>query len=312
MKFSVVITTYNRLELLKRAIASALNQSRPCEVVVADDASTDGTEAYVRSLGQQVRYHRNRQNLNHAGTVNAGVEVASGDWIKFLDDDDYLSETCIETLSQAIALHPQAAICSCQAAQVDLQGREIKRTPAPGPGRIFYIPQAAIHYGMLLDRVPFGTPAQVAVRRDAFLQAGGWDTTMTTNYDDIDAWIKVAEWGDALFVNECLASRTLWPGGYEQKMGLKNRLGLNITIKERIHARLHPPYQEHCPSMADMRAYLQLHWGLVALKQKQVGTALEMLLPAMANPAAWQLLRQARQLRRGQSSSDPVPKQVLA
>ncbi len=48
MKFSLVITTYNRLELLKRAIACGLNQTVPCEVVVADDASTDGTEEYVR------------------------------------------------------------------------------------------------------------------------------------------------------------------------------------------------------------------------------------------------------------------------
>nr|WP_228038041.1 glycosyltransferase [Nodosilinea sp. LEGE 06152] len=66
MKFSLVITTYNRLELLKRAIACGLNQTVPCEVVVADDASTDGTEEYVRSLGDRVVYHRNAQNLNHA------------------------------------------------------------------------------------------------------------------------------------------------------------------------------------------------------------------------------------------------------
>ena len=43
MKFSVVITTYNRLDLLKRAINSALNQTLKCEVVVADDCSSDGT-----------------------------------------------------------------------------------------------------------------------------------------------------------------------------------------------------------------------------------------------------------------------------
>ncbi|HBK23544.1 MAG TPA: glycosyl transferase, partial [Planktothrix sp. UBA10369] len=48
MKFSIVITTYNRIALLKRAIDSALKQTIPCEVVVADDASSDQTEDYVR------------------------------------------------------------------------------------------------------------------------------------------------------------------------------------------------------------------------------------------------------------------------
>ena len=48
MKFSIVITTYNRLNLLKRAIDSSLNQTVPAEVVVVDDGSSDGTEAYLQ------------------------------------------------------------------------------------------------------------------------------------------------------------------------------------------------------------------------------------------------------------------------
>jgi glycosyltransferase involved in cell wall biosynthesis len=62
MKFSVVITTYNRLHLLERAISSVLNQTIPCEVVVADDCSSDGTEDYLKSLSQRIVYHRNSVN----------------------------------------------------------------------------------------------------------------------------------------------------------------------------------------------------------------------------------------------------------
>ncbi|MBD0337242.1 MAG: glycosyltransferase family 2 protein, partial [Cyanobacteria bacterium Co-bin13] len=194
MKFSIVITTYNRLTLLQRAVESALNQTVSCEVVVADNASSDGTEAYVRSLGDQVVYRRNASNLNHAGAVNAGAEAATGDWIKLVDDDDYLAPHCIEALMGAIAQHPQAVICSCQAAQVDTAGQELSRTPITGPGKVFYIPQAAIHYGMLLEQVPFGTPIQVAVQREALIRSGGWDLTMTS-CDDIDSWIRIAELG---------------------------------------------------------------------------------------------------------------------
>ncbi len=311
MKFSVVITTYNRLGLLKRAIASALNQTQPCEVVVVDDASTDGTEAYMRSLGDRVVYHRNRQNLNHAGSVNAGVAVATGNWIKLLDDDDYLADNCIETMAAAISRHPQAVICSCQAAQVDEAGTELKRTAATGPGKAFYIPQGAVHYGMLLDQVPFGTPVQVAVSRDAFLKTGGWDINMTTNYDDIDSWVRVVEHGDALFINECLSYRTVWPGGFEQRMNLKNRLKLNITIKERISERVSTDYRPQCPSMQAMSNYLHLHWGLVALKQRKLSTAVSLCLPAALSPKAWKLLVQARALRKDAAAQTLIPKVAI-
>ncbi len=231
IKFSIAIATYNRLSLLGRAIDTALAQTLTCEVIVVDDGSSDGTEAYVRHrcAEMQIRgderliYHRNSTNLGHSETVNTGVQLASGEWIKLLDDDDYLAVNCIEEMSQAIALHPAAVICSCQAIQVDVHQLEVSKTKRIGPGKAFYIPQADIHYGMLLEQVPFGTPVQVAFRRDAFLKSGGWDSSLNTNFDDIDSWIKIAQFGDAIFINSYLAYRTLWPGAYNQKLSLERR-----------------------------------------------------------------------------------------
>lgn len=311
MKFSLVITTYNRLELLKRAIACGLNQTVPCEVVVADDASTDGTEDYVRSLGDRVVYHRNAQNLNHAATVNHGVAAASGDWVKFLDDDDYLAPDCIEKMTAAIAQHPQAVLCSCRAIQVDEHGTELRRTPATGPGQVFYIPQSAIHYGMLMDQVPFGTPAQVAARRDALMQAGGWDTTVTMNYDDINAWVRLADFGDAIFINDCLAYRMVWDGGYDQKLPIDRRMALNLTVKESMYHRVGEDYRDRIPTLTAIDQYLHLHWGLVALRQRQVGTGLALLAPGMLSPQAWRLLSQARKLRSTLGVDGYIPRTVL-
>ncbi|MGD1949790.1 MAG: glycosyltransferase family 2 protein [Leptolyngbyaceae cyanobacterium] len=266
VSFSIVITTYNRVELLKRAISTARSQTVPCEVIEVDNVSTDGTQDYIESLGNQVLYHRNPTNTNHSGAVNAGVERATGTWVKLVDDDDYLAANCIEDMSKSIAQRPEAVICSCQAAQVDGDGQELSRTPATGPGETFYIPQADIHYGMFLEVVPFGTPIQVAVRRDAFLQSGGWDLSMT-GFDDIDSWIRVADHGDALFINKCLAYRTVWTGGYDQKITLQRRLDTNILIKERIYQHVSPKHQDKLPSLNTIRQYLSLHWMIVALKQ---------------------------------------------
>ncbi|MFN6516985.1 MAG: glycosyltransferase family 2 protein [Nostoc sp. CreGUA01] len=311
MKFSVVITTYNRLDLLKRAIDSACNQTMECEVVVADDCSDDDTQTYVQSLGSKVVYHRNEVNQGHAATVNAGVAKATGDWIKFLDDDDYLAANCIEEITAAIALRPDAVICSCVAAQVDANEVELSRTPQVGPGLAFYIPQADIHYGMLLELVPFGTPAQVACQRDAFLKTGGWDSTLDANCDDIDSWIRIAQFGDAIFLNQCLAYRTIWPGAYNQKFSLSRRLATNILMKEKIYALVNEEHRLKIPRFQDIKNYLKLHWSLVALKQKNIKSFLAMIELSALSPQSWKFLLSAVSSRRTQGNNSQVRKFVL-
>jgi glycosyltransferase involved in cell wall biosynthesis len=324
MKFSIVITTYNRLALLKRAIDSGLNQTCPCEVIVADDCSTDGTEEYVCQLSQSMAergdfrliYHRNPSNSGHSATMNAGVAVATGEWIKPVDDDDYLSPDCIATMSEVIAAHQEniasdsqtsAVICSCQAAQVDPDGNELSRTRIIGPGTAFYIPQADIHYGMLLEQVPFGTPIQVAYRRDAFLKSGGWDSSLDANCDDIDSWIKIAQFGDGIFINQCLAYRTIWPGAYNQTFSLKRRLETNILMKEKIYQLVHQKHHQKLPEINNIRDYLKLHWGLVALKKAQFTKAAQLSSSAMFSSSAWQLLMTTVASRQLQKFPDVYP-----
>lgn len=301
MEFSVVITTYNRLNLLQRAIESALNQTLECEVVVVDDCSSDGTKEYVESLVAKLPgnhdsplvYLRNQTNMGHAAAVNAGVLKAKGSWIKFLDDDDYIAPNCLEEMAKAISLRPQGVICSCVAAQVNTEQIELSRTPKLGPGLAFYIPQVDVHYGMLLELLPFGTPVQVACQRNAFLKTGGWDTNLNTNCDDIDSWIQIAQFGDAIFLNQCLAYRTVWPGAYNQKLSLSRRLATNILMKEKIYALVDKQHHPNIPHLDDIRNYLKLHWILVALKQKNIKAFINMLEPSVFSPATWQLLLNA-------------------
>jgi len=301
MRFSVVITTHNRRDLLDRAIRSALAQPLAVETIVVDDASSDDTQAYVEQLQADLRsrgdhrliYHRNAGNCGHSASVNIGVDLASGDWIKFLDDDDYLGEQCLAAMARAIAIHPNAAICSCQAAQVDEHERELERSSSTGPGRAFYIPQEDVHYGMLLEVIPFGTPVQVAAKRSAFLQSGGWDSAFDGNCDDIDSWIRIARFGDAVFVNQCLAYRTVWPGSCNQKFAIARRLQTNITMKRKIYQFVHPKYRDYLPDIAEVERYLKLHWGLVALAAGHVWTGLSIVTAAGISKAAVSLLVRA-------------------
>ena len=287
MKFSIVITTYNRLSLLKRAVESALKQTIDCEIVIADDGSKDGTEEYILSLGERVSYHRNPHNLGHSATVNAGINIAKGDWIKLLDDNDYLAPNCIEKLTAAILARPQAAICSCQAIQVDTNGSEISRTDRVGSGKACYIDQEDIHYGMLLEVLPFGTPVQVSFKKEALVKSGGWNPDFDGNCDDIYAWIQIAKYGDAVFLNEDLAYTTLWSGGCHQQLTLQQKLETNFLLKQEIYSLISEKYRLYLPKLELINLYLKLHWFLVGIKHKQPLEAFQLVGTAIFSLPAW-------------------------
>ena len=313
MKFSIVITTYNRLPKLQRAIASALSQTLPCEIIIADDCSTDGTEVYVQNLLEQLHqagddrliYHRNPLNQGHSASINVGTQLATGDWIKTLDDDDYLEPDCIEKMSQAILRHSKAVICSCRATQVNSTEEELRQTRAFGTQFVTYVPQADIHYKMLLEQLPFGTSSQVAFQKEAFVQAGGWNPELTS-CDEIDFWIRVSEFGDAVLLNECLVNRTLWKGGYDHRIPIEKRLATNIDMKQKIYNRVSKLYRSKLPKFEDIQTYLYLHWGFVAFKSRSLGTALKLLLPAIFCINAWKLLLSARKQGQSQRNSSEI------
>lgn len=96
---SVIITTHNRLDLLKKAIDSVRNQSyKNFELIVVDDASIDGTKEYCE--GQDFDYiyipQEESKGGNHAR--NIGIKSAKGKYCAFLDDDDRWKESYLEKM----------------------------------------------------------------------------------------------------------------------------------------------------------------------------------------------------------------------
>jgi len=87
---SVIIPTYNRAHLIKRAIQSVLNQTyQDFEVIIVDDGSTDNTEKVVKSFNDpRIRYIRHEKNKGAAAARNTGIKAAKGKFIAFQDSDD--------------------------------------------------------------------------------------------------------------------------------------------------------------------------------------------------------------------------------
>ena len=94
---SIIIPCYNSQAFLKDAIASAVNQSYShVEIIVIDDGSTDGSLEIIKSFGEQVRWETGK-NQGAPLARNRGIELARGEYIKFLDADDVLLPDCLKT-----------------------------------------------------------------------------------------------------------------------------------------------------------------------------------------------------------------------
>ena len=91
---SVVMPVYNGAAYIKKAVDSVYAQDVPLELLVIDDCSTDNTKEILDSYGDKsgFRYFRNNRNLGAAGSRNLGVREAKGEYIAFLDADDWWAE----------------------------------------------------------------------------------------------------------------------------------------------------------------------------------------------------------------------------
>lgn len=99
---SVIICTYNRMELLGRSIRSVLSQTYTnLELLIIDDCSADNTGEFVKGLtDQRIRYYRNENNLGLAASKNRGASLARGGLLAFQDDDDEWKPEKLATLME--------------------------------------------------------------------------------------------------------------------------------------------------------------------------------------------------------------------
>lgn len=101
-KVSIIIPTRNRRDLLRQALRSARAQTWPdTELLLVDEASSDGTADMMAAEFPNVRIVRHDVPRGPGGARNAGVAVTDGDWVLFLDDDDLLHDRHIEALVDA-------------------------------------------------------------------------------------------------------------------------------------------------------------------------------------------------------------------
>jgi glycosyltransferase involved in cell wall biosynthesis len=211
---SVVIPTYNRKAALARAIKTVVAQSyEDWELIVVDDASTDGPEEVVRTLGDgRMVYVRHPQNCGGGAARNTGIRLARGKYVAFLDSDD---EWFPEKLARDVAAFTRPGgdigLVYCGKELVDPEGRVLLRRIPALQGDL---------YRQLLAHDFIGSCSRVAVRRDILEAAGGFDESLPSG-QDWDMWVRAGRLAKVACVPECLVRRHL---GHEQISGSLKRI----------------------------------------------------------------------------------------
>lgn len=212
-QISVVIPTYKRPTLLRRAIESVLSQTfSDWELLVSDDEESAGESwAYLTDLAKadpRVRPIKNEAPHGQAFNMNNLLRNASGEWIKPLDDDDLLRPRCLESLAWAVSRQSGVAMASCRIATY-VDGKLITDGLLPRTPLLQRIPQRYVHLGMYLqDSIGAGVPTQVMVHRTA-IQKGAWFEKPPGIWSAVDAlWsMQVLKHGDSLVLNAALCER---------------------------------------------------------------------------------------------------------
>ncbi len=115
MKVSVIVPIYNIIDCLERCVMSIVNQTyRDLEIILVDDGSTDGTEKLVDELGSRDERIKvvHKDNGGSSSARNLGLTYATGEYIGFIDSDDYIEPDMYELLVDAVSR------TSCKMAQI--------------------------------------------------------------------------------------------------------------------------------------------------------------------------------------------------
>jgi glycosyltransferase involved in cell wall biosynthesis len=277
--WSVVITTRNRARMLKRCIESTFQQSVPVEVVVIDEASADDTEQVVRAFGPRVIYHRNEIAMGQSKAENIGIRLASGSWIKPVDDDDYLSSDCLREmgtkLEGSFARGENPVLISGRHARIDEQGRARGVLTRPMSDVDTFLPSRHLLEAMLRDAAPIGTPLQCAHSREAALAVGGWNEShsgLIWAGNDTEFWIRLARLGGCLFTSLIAGYRTEWSGNSHHSFDVMDRYLANLNLKKQIAEALQIKLQKRIVRRVAM------HWILVAIKHNKFHQAARIVL----------------------------------
>jgi len=261
----VVVPCYNYANYLREAVASVQRQTLPpAELILVDDGSTDDSLDVMHALAKEIDgfavqvLHQANQGV--AAARNHGAEMAHSRLLLFLDADDVLLPHTLGKTTAALLRHPEAAIAYGSAV---FHYSGMNATPGgPREGEIASVREYSFDH-LLEDNFIF---MESLVRREAFEQAGGFDSRMRVA-EDWELWIDICARGwTATRVAEPLFIYRLHEGS--RRNVSERTLFEGMAEIQAIHPELYRPERQQ--------------WLLVAARGQEVREAQDAILSALA------------------------------
>ena len=195
-RVSVIIPYYNGATLLPRAVNSVLEQTfTDFELLIVDDCSNDDTPEVASSFlfDPRVRCFRHDENLGPSAARNTGIRNARGEFIAFLDSDDWWDLDKLSPQVQTLQ-DDRYAVCAARAYRVGVDGlQEMPGKPS--------LDRETLYKNMLFGNVIPGNTSVMMVRRDCFSVVGLFNEGLQST-EDYDLWLRLAAYYQFVFMME--------------------------------------------------------------------------------------------------------------
>jgi glycosyltransferase involved in cell wall biosynthesis len=215
-KVSIITPCYNTERFIARTIESVQAQTlSDWEHVIVDDGSSDGSAEIAESFARRDKRIRviRQENRGVSAARNAGFQASSpgSRYLLFLDADDTLHETMLETLASYLDNHAQVGMAYCDFTRIDENGVELSRQD-DRPPRLRSIGRKLVPMETGDPETPFDTmlwwlylpPSSALMRRTVYERLPGWDEGFIHSCEDTDFLLHFALEGCVHFVPEVL------------------------------------------------------------------------------------------------------------
>ena len=203
---SVIIPAYNAEASLSYSIESALSQTlKPQQIIVINDGSTDGTERVAQSYGNKIIYLK-QENAGQGAARNAGLSIAKGNFIAFLDADDYWLPDFLNTCVDFLLKHEEAVAVSTGLIVKMFNGREIILPSFLNSQKQMFEPYVIENFFQFWAEHDHVRTGSNIIRRDVIQKAGFQRADLRVS-QDLEYWGYIATFGKWGFIPE-----PLWVG----------------------------------------------------------------------------------------------------
>lgn len=218
MKLSIIIVSYNTKKLLADCLKSVYIDMPEIEMVVVDNGSTDGSQAMIKSKFPQAKLIESRRNLGFGKANNLGAKESSGEIIFFLNSDTIVPKGSLGKLLQYFEKNPGAGVVG---PKVVMTNGKIQPYSFGDDINLISLIKDKFVKGLpkIKNKVDWVTGAALAVRREAFEAANGFDENFFMYFEDNDLCIRVRTAGYE--VDVCSQSKIIHIGGKSIKSNQK-------------------------------------------------------------------------------------------